>query len=228
MRTKLIRGNVDTEQYDEMIPGYRNPMLRTHRFENQSPENSSHNDNNDIRDMTNNFSTNQPANNSDLACDCKQPCIPITKPILKQMEGLRNFLRELKIEQASNRAQIAKLQEENETLKKNKLIDNQVNDRLKVQLRAEFDEQAIELIRLRTENIVLKQEKEVESSVRANLNAEIAQLYDRNQALEKKLKTQCDTDFDKQTQLKLSQWCSVCLDKIQVQNTALCASCKGQ
>ncbi|XP_055326792.1 MYND-type zinc finger-containing chromatin reader Zmynd8-like [Sitodiplosis mosellana] len=223
-KTKLFRGKVDSEQYDQVIPGFRNPELRSLPLQNQSPEDSSHNNNNNrngniIGDMAQDIQE-EPKNTPKTIC--------ITKTFMEQVNVLRGYVRELKTEHVSRQAQLAELQAENAALAHEKAIEKQLNAKIK----AEFEAQTIELLSLRKEIDALKHDKEVEQSAHVKLIVEYEaekgkniQLRDKNQTLEQKLKSKSDNDFEKQTQLKLSRWCVVCLDKLPTKNTTICSDC---
>lgn len=237
-KTKLIRGKVDSEQYDQMIPGFRNIELRTKSFERiQSPEDSFQNDsdneivteagngNGTVTDTdTDNVNVNVNADiDVNVVVDTapnvpdepkivpKPPCIPVTKSFIEKVEVLRGYLRVMKAEHGSQRAQIAELQEKNATLQRDQLIDKQVHEKFKEQV-------TIELTKLRNENAA--QAKQIEE-----YQTEVMQLREKNRTLEEKMKTQSDNNFEKQTQVKLNQWCCVCLDKVDTEKKTFCSGC---
>lgn len=204
-----------------MIPGFNCPELRLRPLELQFPEesrndnNNGNGNNNDIVGMDDIANTTQ--NVSEESGD-NVKILRIDAAFLEKVDLLRGMVSDLKAHLVSQRTKIAELETKNAALAHEKCIT-----------KGNFDAQ---LSQLRKEIDALKHEKNVQDAAHVQIIAEnkakeeeIVRLCTKIGTLEGKLKSKRDDDFERQTQVKLSQWCSVCLDKMPSKITTICNDC---
>lgn len=167
-KTKLLRGKLDIEQYDQMIPGFISPWLRRRPLELQSPEESPRNNNgNDTNIVVMDDVANTTQNVTEESIN-KAKILRIDAAFMEKVTFLRGLVCDLKATLIAQRTRMAELQTKNASLEQEIYVEKQLNAKIK----ANFDAQTSQLSQLRKEIDALKHEKEVQDSAHGKLIAE--------------------------------------------------------
>lgn len=212
MRTVPIQGKLDSH-LDEMIPGYRDPKhrpqpIKSDQIDQNDDVTVTESQLDETMQMHEQRTTEQP--NPDT------PQQPLNKQNNNQIQLPNDFYDRLKLCR-DYCAQLFTNQNHSQTLE----IENLRKEvaALKAQKETEDEKHGFEFSKLKEEMAAFKVQKETDDK---NHDLEINTLKTEVAALKQK----CENHVKEITECKLSEWCQVCLSKLDNENTiTLCPTC---